>query len=270
MSIRNKPNYGIYTLSLNAAGTQDLPILGTRIVFVTARDAGGVLAPNALVNVLIGRSLGDAIPFSPNTKINVDAAFEYARLTWAAQAGITATFLVADDRDGEGVNVDAPVASLTVAGAITDNVTQFANNPVQTGGGASGVGIPRITVANDSGLNPLPNGQQANKLGGSFFSNAALTAGAAVTVVTAASNVNGVILRKNGYLFNAGSARVVVTAGTVAPTSATSNACLLMAGSGATSAALSSGDLFLPAGQGLYVWADGGATSGAFLNYDVL
>lgn len=44
--------------------------------------------------------------------------------------------------------------SVTVAGTITanSNITQFGGNNVVTGTGASGLGIPRITVSNDSNI----------------------------------------------------------------------------------------------------------------------
>lgn len=59
-------------------------------------------------------------------------------------------------------------ATVTVPGTVAvtqsttpwvDNITQFGSNPVVTGTGASGVGIPRVTVSNDStvGLNTGTN-----------------------------------------------------------------------------------------------------------------
>jgi hypothetical protein len=130
MSIRNKPNYGIYPINLTTAGTQDLPIIGTRVVLVTALlnagfinvagvnvIAGGTIAPSTILNVQIGKALGDPVPLSINTKINVKAAFEFVRLSWAAQPNITAFVLVDDDRAGEGVEADAPAAVL--GGSVT-------------------------------------------------------------------------------------------------------------------------------------------------------
>jgi hypothetical protein len=57
-----------------------------------------------------------------------------------------------------------PAASSAVIGAVTqgtspwvDNVSQFGGNPVVTGTGASGAGIPRVTVSNDSSITVAPS-----------------------------------------------------------------------------------------------------------------
>jgi hypothetical protein len=133
MSVRSKPNYGIYVFDLSAAGSRDMPVPGTRVALVTALlgatfinvagqsiVAGGTVAPSALVNVLVGKSLGDPIPFSINTKISVEETFEFLRLSWAAQPGVTAFFMIDDDRGGAGVFVDSP--SPILGGAISVNV----------------------------------------------------------------------------------------------------------------------------------------------------
>jgi hypothetical protein len=136
MSIRNKPNYGLYPINLTNQGTQDLPLIGTRVALVTALlnatfaniggttvVTGGTVAPATVVNVQVGKALGDPIPFSINTKINVDEAFEYLRFTWAATPNVTAIFMVADDREGAGVFIDAPAAILGGAVSISSLVS---------------------------------------------------------------------------------------------------------------------------------------------------
>jgi hypothetical protein len=56
---------------------------------------------------------------------------------------------------GTSANVNVTNATLAVtqsAGPWTNNVTQFGGNNVVTSTGASGVGIPRVTVSNDSNI----------------------------------------------------------------------------------------------------------------------
>ncbi len=184
MSVRNKPNYGIYPINLTLAGSMDMPIVGTRIAMVTALSgatftsvagvsilAGGTVAPNTIVNVQVGRALGDPVPFSVNTKISVDEAFEFVRFSWAAQNGVTAFMLVDDDRAGAGVFVDAP--SPILGGSIA--IQQGGNTAMVTSGGAL------LT-------------EQQDREGASFWDLAPGVAG--VTQIFApASNVNGAIIR---------------------------------------------------------------------------
>jgi len=64
------------------------------------------------------------------------------------------------------VNVDNFPATQPVSGTVAvtqstspwvENVSQFGGNPVVTGTGASGVGIPRVTVSNDSSITVTPS-----------------------------------------------------------------------------------------------------------------
>lgn len=73
------------------------------------------------------------------------------------------------------VNVDNFPATQPVSGTVTanqgtspwvENVSQFGGNPVVTGTGVSGVGIPRVTISSDSTINTIPlvntNGSVSN------------------------------------------------------------------------------------------------------------
>jgi hypothetical protein len=277
MSRRDKPNYGIYPINLTNAGQMDMTIEASKIVMVSALTTAGAFAPTALVTVQIGKALGDAIPVAPNGKISVEDAFEFVRFSWAAQPNIIATFLISDDRNGAGINVDAPVASLTVAGAITDNVTQFGSNPVQTGTGASGLGVPRVTVSNDSfpsniALNALPlsgaGAQIQPNVIGSTSSFAASTSGvSSATILAPASNVHGVIIRQASAW--AGGNTSGFYAGTSAPTSFSSNPGILVVSLAAGYQAVTlSHDIYLPPGQGVY-W-NSQSTYPYSITYDVL
>ena len=56
---------------------------------------------------------------------------------------------------------------VTITGTQANNITQFAGTAVVTGVGASGAGIPRVTVANDSAVNI--------QLGGSSVANSGIS-----------------------------------------------------------------------------------------------
>lgn len=74
--------------------------------------------------------------------------------TWTVQPGNTANttpwLVTVATALPTGANVIGAVTQS--AGPWTQNITQFGSNPVVTGTGASGVGIPRVTVANDSNI----------------------------------------------------------------------------------------------------------------------
>lgn len=64
------------------------------------------------------------------------------------------------------VNVDNFPGTQPVSGTVTsnqgtspwiENVSQFGGSPVVTGTGASGAGIPRVTVSSDSSINTVPH-----------------------------------------------------------------------------------------------------------------
>lgn len=82
----------------------------------------------------------------------------------ASTVGITGFSLNVDVTNGAGaaaVNIKDGGNSITVDGTVTttqgtspwvSNITQFGSSAVVTGTGASGAGIPRVTVANDSNI----------------------------------------------------------------------------------------------------------------------
>jgi hypothetical protein len=262
MTTRNRPNYGIFNLVLTNAGTQEIPVLGTRIVMASALQGatvtfgqGGVqqlsggTPVNALVNVQLGKSLGDAIPLTVGSKISVANKFDSARLSWAAQAGVVVTLMVSDDADGNGVDVDAP-PTVTV-GSVS--ISAAGNTAAVTAGGALKVDASATTqpVSIVGAVNPLPNSKQPNVAGASFAGSVSGAAGS-TTVVAPGSNVNGIIVRS--ALVSGGSTEVGLMTGAAAPTSITSNACILLgAGASAVSATLNR-DIWVPAGQGLYIY----------------
>ncbi len=120
MTVRNRPNYQLYLISLTNAGTQDIPAIGTRIAMAGAYLGASVVsiaggyqeiqggAPTlATVNVQLGKTPGDPIPFSVGSAVRVDNKFDFVRLSWGAQANVTVVILVSDDADGNGVEITA-------------------------------------------------------------------------------------------------------------------------------------------------------------------
>jgi len=111
-----------------------------------------------------------------------------------------------------------------------------------------------------TGLSP---GSASGRVGGSFFGNNAIAAGA-VQIVAPASNVNGVYIRKALLAVTTGT--TTLTAGTVAPTTLTSNNTI--SASSSTNWQEEPRDTFVIAGQGVWVFASA-AGGAAFLSYDI-
>jgi hypothetical protein len=277
MTTRNRPNYGIFNLVLTNAGTQEIPVLGTRIVMASALQGatvtfgqGGVqqlsggTPVNALVNVQLGKSLGDAIPLTVGSKISVANKFDSARLSWAAQAGVVVTLMVSDDADGNGVDVDAP-PTVTV-GSVS--ISAAGNTAAVTAGGALKVDASATTqpVSIVGAVNPLPNSKQPNVAGASFAGSSAGAAGS-TTIVAPGSNPNGIIVRFG--LVSGGATASALMTGASAPTTITSNPCILLAEGPAALSVVLTRDIWVPAGQGLYMFQ---SSTGGFawaVSYDI-
>jgi hypothetical protein len=238
------------------AGLQDLPALGTRLVFLNALVnptyaniagqrivTGGTPAPNTIVNLSIGKALGDPIPLTINGQVNVDDTFEFCRLMWAAQAGVTAFFLIDDDRAGAGVQVNSPAAVL--------------GGSVNLLGGAGNVAL--VTSAGGVIVDPTDRPQ-------AFISTVSalnfmdFSPGVAGTnpLSTTASNVNGAILETAQLDCTAVLALLYV--GTAAPANTADTTKPTIAGFGQST----TGTFILPApvriAAGLGIWY---AVSGA-------
>jgi hypothetical protein len=138
---------------------------------VVITDAGGVGAVTLTgaslnVNCTAGCGGGGAVTANQGTPA-------VTANRWPVQLtdGVNLSLLTAAGRltvDGSGVTqpVSGTVAATqgtspwVVSGTVTTtppanastNITQFGGNPIVTGTGASGVGIPRVTVANDSAV----------------------------------------------------------------------------------------------------------------------
>jgi hypothetical protein len=101
------------------------------------------------------------------------------------------------------------------SGTQNVNVTQFGSNPVVTGTGAGGNGIPRVTISNDSSLaaNQSVNTAQVNGVTVSTGTGATGTGAQRVTVATDQATNAGAALVKGGVgVVNGGSTYQAVAA----------------------------------------------------------
>jgi len=264
MSVRNKPNYGIFPIVLTVAGSMDMPVIGTRIAMVTAISgatftnvagvtilAGGTVAPSSIVNVQVGKALGDPIPFSVNTKISVEDAFDFVRFSWAAQPGVTAFMLIDDDRAGAGVFVDAP--SPILGGSIA--IQQGGNTAIVTTTLPQFVGLGgALQVDETKAPTPL----------GASFANVVPAAAGVTTFLAAASNTKGCWLRSAFiYGFSNGTSSLYVDTAAPTGTTDTSKRCILGVARNAQPAFETMAQaLFLPAGVGIFAAASAADATG--------
>lgn len=274
MSRRDKPNYGIFNIPLDVKGSMDFTMEATRVVMIAAfTTATGAIAPTTIVSVAVGKALGDAIPFQVNTKINVDDAFEFIRLSWTAQPGIVATFLISDDRDGAGISIDSPLGVISGAititnGSVDANIAKVNGVAVNVGVGASGTGTQRVAVSSDSfpsnmALNALPKStagvqQQANQIGNSTSFSASASGVTTATILASGSNTNGAIIR--GASLSAGGSTISgFYGGTSAPSTNASNVAqfAVASNSGGSTGGTLQRDIYVPAGQGIYLYQGG-------------
>lgn len=289
MTTRNRPNYGIYYLNLTNAGSLDVPAIGTRVAMLGAYNAativmaiGGAQELNggtptsAIVNVQVGKALGDVIPFSVGNAIRVDNKYDFIRFSWAAQAGVTAVMALSDDAEGNGIEFAAP-PSVTLGNIA---IQQGGNTAKVNAQGQLEIGIydpssgNQVSVSSNNlnvnlglqlgGENDPSNGRvlsvyNASRVGSSFAAVNGPPVGA-TTILAAGSNTNGVTVKAGFTLVGGSSAFIALTTGTVAPTSLTSNEPVLAAFS---STSVLPEDMYLPPGQGLYVW-DATAAAGAY------
>ncbi|HEY3917738.1 MAG TPA: hypothetical protein VGL83_08085 [Stellaceae bacterium] len=264
MTIRNRPDYGVYYITLTNAGQMDVPAIGSRVVLAAAWEGasmvslpGGIQSisggqPSAAsVNCQIGKSLGDAIGLQIGSKVNVENKFDFVRLSWPAQSGVIAEILISDDADGNGVDVSAaPTVALGQMSLVDGGNTAL--------------------ISSDGlvGVSELPNARAMNRVGDSFANYT--NSNGVVTVVAPASNINGLIVRGNSVLATTAAAAVCLAIGAVAPTNSQTNEDIMFANTAAATPGIQLGhDIFVPPGDGLYLWSSAAVLNVA-LSYKVL
>lgn len=168
-----------------------VPVSGT--VSITANSAVNVAQVGG-TNVVTGGASGLLAVGGPvasgaanaDNPIKIGAVFNTTQPTVTngqvvdAQATARGAQIVATGVDTFNVTVNAalPTGSNTIgavtqaSGPWTSNVTQFGGSNVVTGTGASGAGIPRVTISNDSSL-AANQSVNVNQMAGSAVSTAA-------------------------------------------------------------------------------------------------
>lgn len=280
MTTRNRPNYGVFNLPLTVANFNglDLPIIGSRVTMIAAVAAGVNVA--ALVNVAIGKALGDALPFTTGSDVVVGNKFDFVRLTWAAQPGIVATIVISDDVDGNGIHVSAPptvtagnlaivqggnTAIVTATGRLEVNLAGNDSAVALAGGGTlSTVQNPALNLLPQSGAAAAPQ-VQPGIMGGSFASSASSANGNTV-IVASGSNVNGVVIRRC-TLTAPVAGGIGLFMGSV-PASLTAQKPIAVQISAAFQFDLAR-EIFVPPGSGVNCWS-GAAGQSYFISYDIL
>lgn len=131
--------------------------------------------------------------------------------------------------------VSGTVAVTQSTSPWVDNITQFGSNPVVTGTGASGVGIPRVTVSNDSNILATQSGPwTVTANAGTNLNTSALALDASVTAlqVSQSSTTSG----EKGPLVQGAvtTAAPTYTTGQTNPISLTTSGALRTDSSGST------------------------------------
>lgn len=176
------------TVTANQGGTWTVQPGNTQntTAWLTQDAADGPVSPGTVASksILIGGQFNTSLPTLANTQqaaLQVDSS---GRLLVGSIASALPT----------GANVIGAVTQS--AGPWTQNITQFGSSNVVTGTGASGAGIPRVTVANDSNILATQSGTWTVQPG-----NTANTTPWLVTVSTAlptGSNTIGAVTQASG------------------------------------------------------------------------
>lgn len=116
-----RPNYQVFPINLAIDGQQDIAGTFNYLRMVDAVDVNGNQALGALVTVKLARASGDAIPMRLNGLVRGQT--DFYRIIWAAQPGVTATFLVSEEDRGTGVEVEAPPTKQIIASGSGTSLT---------------------------------------------------------------------------------------------------------------------------------------------------
>lgn len=140
------------TLQLTFAGITGSPS-GCTLQFRGVDSQGNVL------------NNGSTVSISPANGTSSQTFTAASTLQTAAQ--VSAVYACSTYPTAGTLTLDfTPIPNVLVTNTVTDNVAQFGGNAVVTGTGASGSGIPRVTISNDSSL-AANQSVNVNQIGGS-------------------------------------------------------------------------------------------------------
>lgn len=153
ISYSTSPNYA-QAGSIVVSGGANLVRL--RVFAYTSGSCGVTVSSSGITDQSLDLfTAGQGFPVPPQIAITGGS------VTTAAPAYTTGTANALSLNAAGGLRVDGSAVTQPVSGTVattqsggpwTDNVTQFGGTNVSTGTGASGAGIPRVTVANDSNV----------------------------------------------------------------------------------------------------------------------
>ena len=145
--------YSVTPIPLAAAGEMVLALEGSFLNFIAAQDAAGIPSLDAKLEIAIGRSVDDFVPFFPNNQ--VEGYFPQVKFRWTAQPGLTALIFVsrgrAADDEAKPLKIVAPPAKQLVTSALA---TLFTSSAVTVGTAAvivaaAAAGRQAVTIYNN-------------------------------------------------------------------------------------------------------------------------
>lgn len=153
---------GTDTVASAQSGTWNVGITGTATIAgtVTANQGGApwTMKPDGVVWTLTGTSANVDITNTPAVSQSGTWTVQQGSPPWSTKPDGTVWSLTSTSAN---VNVTNFPGTQTISGTVTanqggapwsQNVTQFGGIALSTGTGASGTGIPRVTVSNDSNV----------------------------------------------------------------------------------------------------------------------
>lgn len=191
LSLDASGNLRVNVVAGGASGGTSLTDASTFTRGTTAETPVGGVAETSAPSLTTGKAA--ALSLNLSGGLRVDAS--------GATVPVSGTFWQASQPVSGTVTANAGTGSFTVAQATAanllctasqggapwaQNITQFGGTNVSTGTGASGAGIPRVTISNDSSL-ALHQSTNVDEIGGSALALGQATMSASVPVAIASN-----------------------------------------------------------------------------------
>jgi len=109
----------IFKIDLATAGKQTIDLNSGLLRFINCETASGALDLNGKVNVRLGQTDSETVVLRLNNAVSGVPA-RHITLSWDAQSGLTATFLLSPDKSTLDIDADPPAQLVT--GELASNV----------------------------------------------------------------------------------------------------------------------------------------------------